>query len=327
MTDNPFSKSQKHPLMTQQRRRFQDFVSLQWYEEAITFLFTFVAKTSEVLLAAGLVTSTANFLTDGAVMGINSGIANAWAWAQALAIDSSLSITFVHVFTSIKQRDWLKAICYGLLTCLLSFVAGTITNVETLSHALHITTTNATFQVGFDVKLLTTLRAIAVVGFVLMSRLKDVSFKDLYREPSTTSLLVSARSEEVEVLLRRIVVETLAQQGGVVIAEEQEAPSPLLGQAADLPRKQEVPGPPALIPENEAEEKRSAETPGDPEEEPEQRLERAYQELKDEGERISGRTLAARAHLRRTTCNQWLATYDPTSSDEESKEGAHHEEC
>jgi hypothetical protein len=43
----------------------------QRYEETITFLFTFTAKTSEVLLAAGLVVSTANFLTDGTVMGHN----------------------------------------------------------------------------------------------------------------------------------------------------------------------------------------------------------------------------------------------------------------
>ena len=37
-------------------------------------------------------------------------------------------------------------------------------------------------RLGFDIKLLSTLRAIAVVGFVLMSRLKDVSFKDLYTQ-------------------------------------------------------------------------------------------------------------------------------------------------
>lgn len=45
--------------------RLRAFASLTWYEETIKFLFDFSAKTSEVLLAAGLVVSTANFLTDG----------------------------------------------------------------------------------------------------------------------------------------------------------------------------------------------------------------------------------------------------------------------
>src|SRR5947207_1020036 len=36
-------------------------------------------------------------------------------------------------------------------------------------------------------KILTTLRAVAVVGFVMMSRLKDVSFKELYAHPESPS--------------------------------------------------------------------------------------------------------------------------------------------
>lgn len=117
----PFSPSgeQTQTPTRRPRHRFHDFVSLQWYEETIKFLFTFVAKTSEILLAAGLVTSTANFLTDGKVMGTGSPIANAWAWAQALAIDSSLSVTCVcqHQATRLAQSrvlwpaDLLAGIC------------------------------------------------------------------------------------------------------------------------------------------------------------------------------------------------------------------------
>lgn len=215
----PPTSHEQTPTASSQNR-LQGFLSLQWYEETIRFLFTFVAKTSEILLAAGLVTSTANFLTDGKVMGTGSAIATAWAWAQALAIDSSLSITFVYVFASIKQRDWLKAVCYGLLTCLLAFVAGTITNVDTLSHAVHIAMVSATSQVGLDVKLLTTLRAIAVVGFVLMSRLKEVSFKELYKPLSSPSPQTIARQEKTEILVYQLIAKALAHQGQVVITEE-----------------------------------------------------------------------------------------------------------
>src|SRR5579859_5094822 len=106
-------------------RRLHSFASLDWYEAVIKFAFTFTAKTSEVLLAAGLIASTANFLTDGSVMGDNANLTSAWAWAQALAIDSSLGVTCYYLFVNIKQRDWIKVLCYGLLTVLLAVVAGT----------------------------------------------------------------------------------------------------------------------------------------------------------------------------------------------------------
>ena len=55
-------------------------------------------------------------------------------------------------------------------------------------------------------------------------------------------------------------------------------------------------------------------------EEREIKLMRAYQDLETEGKRISGRALAARAHVRRTTCNQWLATHHPEITNDESEE-------
>jgi hypothetical protein len=228
--------------MEQVMKYMRAFASLGWYEETITFLFTFTAKTSEVLLAAGLVVSTANFLTDGTVMGHNDQLATAWAWAQAFAIDSGLGVTFFSVFTCLKQSDWLKATLYGLLTLLLAVVAGTITNIDTFSHALHTSIASATAQVGLDLKVLTTLRAIAVVGFVMMSRLKQMSFKDLStsepskgtepvmpahqaemepeqetREPvhSLDALVASLSATELALLLQ-----TLAQRQGTTISEE-----------------------------------------------------------------------------------------------------------
>jgi len=164
--------------------KLRSFATLGWYDECIKFIFNFVAKTSEVLLAAGLIVSTANFLTDGAIMAGHPVVATSWAWCQAVAIDSSLGVTFYYVFGCIKHRDWVKVILYSLLTILLAVVAGTITNVDTFSHAQHLTIAAATAEVGIPVWVLTLLRAIAVVGFILMSRLKDVSFTELYKAPS-----------------------------------------------------------------------------------------------------------------------------------------------
>ena len=59
-------------------------------------------------------------------------------------------------------------------------------------------------------------------------------------------------------------------------------------------------------------------------EEREARIERAYLELKAEGKRISGRSLAARAHIHRSTCNQWLENYQQRTrfgaTEQENKE-------
>ncbi len=324
---------------TQQRLR--SFASLTWYEAVITFLFTFAAKTSEVLLALGLTVSTTSFLTDGAVMGTSAGFATAWAWAQAIAIDSSLGVTFASTVLSIKERDWIKVLCYGLLTCLLAIVAGTITNVDTFSHAIHITIAQATLQMGLNVKLLTTLRAIAVVGFLLMSRLKGVSFKKLYEPspPENARPVEDAKGSEsregglTDEQIQRLIKETvasfmasLARQEHTMIVEEQETVPLPLSRATE-----EAPGahPSAIVPpalrkdaEDEADqdELEAQEQLGDASEEQRIKLARAYQELQADRQRVSGRALAKRAHVRRTTCNQWLARYHPEIIDGEGEE-------
>ena len=48
----------------QNSSRLSTFASLHWYDETIKFVFNFVTKTSELLLTAGVVISTANFLAD-----------------------------------------------------------------------------------------------------------------------------------------------------------------------------------------------------------------------------------------------------------------------
>src|SRR5258708_14690917 len=114
-------------MTTPNKNRLERFLALNWYETMLRFIATFVAKTSELLLAAGLVVSTANFLTDGNVLN-NAQAAAAWAWVQALALDSSLGISFYYMLQCLNQRDWVKFALYTILTCLLTLVARSITN-------------------------------------------------------------------------------------------------------------------------------------------------------------------------------------------------------
>ena len=66
-----------------QSSRWESFVSLTCYDAVISFLFRFVAKTSEPLLAAGVMVSAADFLQHGRLMRGNRGRENTWAWTQA----------------------------------------------------------------------------------------------------------------------------------------------------------------------------------------------------------------------------------------------------
>jgi len=102
--------------------RLEAIHSLEWYELALTVLFSFVAKTSEVLLAFGLIITTTNFLTDGSIMTAHPGLSTAWAWAQSISLDSSLAVCLSYTFQYVRQKDWIKGGLYGLLTLLLSLV-------------------------------------------------------------------------------------------------------------------------------------------------------------------------------------------------------------
>ncbi len=160
----------------------RSFASLNWYEETIKFIFNFVTKTSELLLAAGIVISTANFLTDGDIMSHNKSLSDAWSWAQALAIDSSLGIVFMNAYVAVREREKIKAAVFITLTALLATVAGLITHFDALGHAAGLPVTDKGVSGIIPLWVMTALRAVAVIGFLLASRLKNVSLNELHRE-------------------------------------------------------------------------------------------------------------------------------------------------
>jgi hypothetical protein len=163
-----------------QKKAFQfdwlsQFARLHWYEATITFLFHFVAKTSELLLTAGIVVSTANFLTDGEILRNNRTLSLAWSWAQAIAIDSSLGVVCLNTIQAWRQRSYLKAIFFLLLTLLLASVAGLITHFDALAHAAGLPVTDRSVSGIIPLWVMTALRALAVIGFLVASRLQQMS--------------------------------------------------------------------------------------------------------------------------------------------------------
>ncbi|HEU5382234.1 MAG TPA: hypothetical protein VFV38_43020 [Ktedonobacteraceae bacterium] len=202
-------------MSNQDQTPMHTFASLHWYDETIKFIFNFVAKTSELLLAAGVVISSANFLTDGAIMQDHSPLSVAWAWAQALAIDSSLGIVFVNGFQAAREYDRIKAAIYFTLTAMLAIVAGLLTHFDALAHATGLPVTSQSISGIIPLWLLTGLRAVAVIGFLLVSRLKNVSFhksqeqeqtQELAGTPAPTLVITPELLDELRALLKQTTV-------------------------------------------------------------------------------------------------------------------------
>lgn len=153
------------------RATWQSFVSLGWYDGLIEFLFRFVAKTSEPLLAAGLVVSAADYLSHGAVMTGHPGFSLAWAWAQAVALESSAGVVFVYALQAFRQDDKPKGIIYLVLSVLLAIVGGAMllmqVNAVTLGSAE-----------GANVAI-NVLRVVVSIAYIFLLRAKSIRFSDL----------------------------------------------------------------------------------------------------------------------------------------------------
>jgi len=106
----------------------------------------------------------------------NKVFSDSWAWAQAIAIDASLGVVFTSAVRAIRGRDWVKAGMFLALTVLLATVAGLITHFDSYAHAAGLPVTDRRVSGIVPLWIMTALRAVAVIGFLLTSRLQDVSF-------------------------------------------------------------------------------------------------------------------------------------------------------
>jgi hypothetical protein len=161
--------------MTDQEKQqdyWKSFVSLGWYDGVIEFLFRFVAKTSEPLLAAGIVYSAADVLSKGNLGSGNQNMENLWAISQALAIESSGGVVLGYGLQSIKEKDQVKAWMYLLLSVLLAFTGGVMLFMQLAGWEQQ--------QVDTPLMLaLFGLRCIVSVGYIYLCRTKSISFKNL----------------------------------------------------------------------------------------------------------------------------------------------------
>jgi hypothetical protein len=162
----------------------KSFVSLAWLDGTINFIFRFVAKTSELLLAIGIIISAADFLTDGRLMHNNLVLAIAWAWMQAIAIESSSGVVLMYALQAFKDKDKVKGGLYVALASMLALVGGVmlLTQIIYNTTGINMVTQGAlAFVVAMAIA-----RAIVSIAYIVMCRIKHIRFSGLLAEEETT---------------------------------------------------------------------------------------------------------------------------------------------
>ena len=179
---------------------WKSFVSLAWYDLFIEFLFRFVAKTSEPLLAAGLVISAADYLSHGAVMTGHPAFSIGWAWTQALALESSSGVVFVYALSAFREKDTIKGVIYLVLALMLAIVGGGMllmqVNAVTLGSAERAV-------LGLNV-----LRVIVSIAYIFLLRAKSIRFSDLSDTREQPAPAPAVSPEVLNVLVEKL--ETLS---------------------------------------------------------------------------------------------------------------------
>jgi hypothetical protein len=152
-------------------------ISLIWLDETINFAFRFVAKVSEVLLAIGIVISAADFLTDGRLMHNNLMLSDAWAWTQAIAIESSSGVVLMYALQARKDKDTVKQWIYFALAALLAIVGGVmlLTQIILSTTGINLIAQGALwFLVSVAIA-----RTVVSIAYVVMCRIKHIRFSEL----------------------------------------------------------------------------------------------------------------------------------------------------
>jgi hypothetical protein len=224
------------------------FVSLEWYDKCISFLFRFAAKTSELLLAAGVIVSAADFLQKGELMTQNPTLSLAWAWTQALAIEASIAPVLVFALQAFKDRDTIKGVLYTVLTVLLFLVGGAMLYLQLHSSVAGFSEAALSAPV---LDSLLALRVLVSIGVIALTCTKHIRFSGLLtaqHEPpqtiseETMSLILAklAKLDELEHMIKS------RQTTPITLEEQQEQPLQLASPQKETPDQEEQPSYPVF---------------------------------------------------------------------------------
>lgn len=163
----------------------QVFDSVGWVDRRLLWIFEIVSSLAVVLLAAGLVTSQTNVQTHGAILTDNQWMQDAWAWTQNVAIDMSLLGAIIRAAVYWLEKEYKKAVLYGLLALLLLFTAFIVSDVEAMYQSLQGVTIDAAWSKLplVSIEMLTSIRSFAIVLLLVAHATQYINWYQVrYRE-------------------------------------------------------------------------------------------------------------------------------------------------
>jgi hypothetical protein len=208
MTEAP----EERPVPKTEHAQWRAFVSLAWYDGLIGFLFQFISKTAEPLLAAGVIVSAADFLQQGRLMEHNPMLADGWSWTQAVAIEASTGPVLVFALQAFKARDSIKGWLYTVLAVLLFIVGSAMLFLQMIANVTGVTEANVSLFVLYS---LFVLRVIVSSGMVALSCTKHIRFSGMLAErmEATVETPVTVSTPSTEEIVTQVLahIDTLYQ--------------------------------------------------------------------------------------------------------------------
>lgn len=176
--------------------KLHKFASLAWYDACIEFLFKLAAKTSEPLLAVGIVYSAADVLSRGHLGYGNTAIQDWWAVTQAMAIESSGGVVLVYGLQSMRERDNIKFCLYMVLSALLAACGGIMLFMQLSGFEQ---AGNSPFMLG-----LFALRCVVSVGYIYLCRAKHIRFSGLASDTANAQRVAHLSDETMQIILSKL---------------------------------------------------------------------------------------------------------------------------
>jgi len=180
--------------MQQSRHPVQGFFSgvgeLTWFDVLLDFIFKLTAMSSELLLAVGVILSTANHFQHGGLFDNNSPIFQAWTWTQAVGFEASAGVVLGRSLDANREGDKVKRNILLILMGSLAFVGTVMLVMAFVELSTGITENSLPTWYGVAMAI---LRGVVSVAYVTIGRVKNRRFSGAEIVPSASVPDVFAR--------------------------------------------------------------------------------------------------------------------------------------
>lgn len=151
----------------------RSFNSLVWFDIVISFIFRFMAKVSEPLLAAGVIISAIDFLQRGQLLAHNPELSLWWSVAQGVAMEVSIGPVLMNALDAREDGDTVKMKFYAALSAVLAIVGSAMLLMQ---FGLSVAGLTESQIVPWLLWTLFAIRTVASIGYIALSCTKHKRF-------------------------------------------------------------------------------------------------------------------------------------------------------